>query len=106
MTFAITGVMKIEMTVPAAAMISIDTKNTFPDRRCCREPLGKTMAAAPETSASIPIEMWAYRRIRCVVVMRDSYANPIEEDAFLTLGGAGEFQEWRPARAQAIMPPR
>ena len=58
MTFAITGVMKMEMTVPAVAMTSMEMKNTFPDRRCSREPLRNIMAPAPEMSASIPMEMW------------------------------------------------
>ena len=55
----ITGLMKIGMYVPVAAMISMATTKTCPDRRCSRDPLRNVRAAAPETSASIPIEMCA-----------------------------------------------
>lgn len=69
MTLPITGVMKIEMYAPVADMMSMETKKTFPDCRCSRELLRNVMAAAPETSPSIPMEMCAQRKSRWAPVI-------------------------------------
>jgi hypothetical protein len=39
-------------------MLSIDTKNTFPDIRCRRDPLRKNKAAKPESKPRIAAQIW------------------------------------------------
>jgi hypothetical protein len=69
MTLPTFGLMNAARLAPDVAMTSMATKNTVPALAWRREPLASSIDAAPDASASSPIEMWIVRSRRCVVVI-------------------------------------